>query len=332
MGRKEIVQGLCQVSGITWLAWRRLRSALYVFNYHRIGDPATATFDPDVFSCTEERFAEHVDLLRSRFDLIGLSQLLALIEGRTTLTRPTAMITFDDGYRDNYTKAYPVLRRTGTPAVFFVTTTFVGSKEPPWWDEVVWQARHLTPAQVADLPWSSGVAMQGPDHSRQVLHAFKRSPLPNAEKLAQLRSASGRRIDAAGAGEFMLWDEVRAMRKGGMDIGSHTHTHPILSHLGPSDQLSELATSKRIMQSELGEEVTAVAYPVGGRNAYSMDTVEAARGAGYRAAFTCVEGVNRHPAVNPFELKRINVGENLSPRDFRFAIARMTMRDRFPRA
>jgi len=255
MGRIDLLREICRVSGITSYLWRKLSPGLYVFNYHRIGDPSTAGLDPDVFSCTEERFAEHVDLIRSRFEVIGVSSLLAMIEAGTTPARPTAMVTLDDGYRDNFTRAFPVLHAAGTSAVFFVTTSFVGSPHPPWWDEVVWQAGRITPGQIATVPWLRDVIVDQPraQFCRQVLRVFKRSTSPIDEKLGQLRGATGLTVDASeGADLFMTWDQVRSLRQNGMDIGSHSHTHPILSHLTAAEQRTDLATAKRVLEAELG--------------------------------------------------------------------------------
>jgi peptidoglycan/xylan/chitin deacetylase (PgdA/CDA1 family) len=325
-----LFRSLCQLSGMTAFAWRRLPPGLFIFNYHRIGNPATTPFDPAVFSCSEDRFAEHVQLIRSRFEVIGMAELLTMVNDRTTPRCPMAMITFDDGYRDNYTKAFPVLQATGTPAVFFLTSSFVGSSCIAWWDEVVWQARRIPVERLAQIPWLQDriLTQPLPQIARQVLRAFKRSTLPIDEKLAQLRTASGCVVGAGDrSGLFMDWDDVRAMRRAGMGIGSHCHTHPILSHLSPSEQRAELETSKRIIQEELGEDVHALAYPVGGFGAYSADTIEAARSCDYRVAFTFVAGVNERPCQNPFELRRIGVEEDVSSDHFRFVTAQGAMSD-----
>jgi peptidoglycan/xylan/chitin deacetylase (PgdA/CDA1 family) len=109
---------------------------------------------------------------------------------------------------------------------------------------------------------------------------------------------------------FMSWEEAREMRRGGMWIGSHAHSHQILAHLKPEEQKNELTTSKAILESHLGEAVHTVAYPVGTKGAFNNATLEAARSSGYKAGFSYIPGVNRPTQWLPFELRRISVDNN----------------------
>jgi len=82
------------------------------------------------------------------------------------------------------------------------------------------------------------------------------------------------------------------MIAGGMAIGSHTHSHPVLSQLDPQWQFEELSKSRAILKEKLGIEADALAYPVGGRNSFTDATQRAAQEAGYRVAFSFHGGVN----------------------------------------
>ena len=316
-----------QVSGTTGQAWRFLRPGLYIFNYHRIGDAESAPFDPNVFSCTTNRFAEHVDLIRSRFNVINVAQLLEAIERGSRSTDPLAMITFDDGYRDNFTEALPILRSTGTSAVFFVPTAYIGTNHVPWWDDVAWSIKHAEREDLGDVPWLRDVVLGpiGTKRISRVLSAFKRSNLSIEVKLRQLREATGCSLpEVPDRGLFMSWDEVRLLRQAGMDVGSHTHSHRILGHLDLVEQRAELEMSKRVLETQLGEPIHTLAYPVGKAATYSTDTQEIARSCGYRAAFTFVAGYNRHPIDNPFELRRQGVDSNMSAEELRFSTVRVS--------
>jgi peptidoglycan/xylan/chitin deacetylase (PgdA/CDA1 family) len=104
------------------------------------------------------------------------------------------------------------------------------------------------------------------------------------------------------------------MRDAGMDIGAHSHTHPVLSRLPAEEQYWELAESRRILEQRLGCDVHSCAYPVGGRDAFDETTIRAAEDAGYRVAFSYDQvGFNAAPWRNPLCLSRIEVGKEMTP-------------------
>src|SRR5690606_32229872 len=94
---------------------------------------------------------------------------------------------------------------------------------------------------------------------------------------------------------FMTWEDVVTMRRAGMDIGSHTRSHKILSQLGEKEQKEELTASKAIIEEKLGEPIHALAYPEGGRKSFTDRTCELAEECGYRLAFTFISGFNQQP-------------------------------------
>lgn len=324
MDRYQLKRDLFRVTGVTPYRWRTLRGGIYVFNYHRVGNAEITEFDPNVFSCDEQHFARQIELIRSRFEVINVARLLEMIDTGAKLREPFAMITFDDGYRDNYTHAFPILRASRTPAVFFLPTDFIGKSKLAWWDEIAWLLKHARNRDLREVPWLDGVRPQqcSSRSIRDVLTAFKRSSLEVDTKLQQLRSATGCALtDADVANLFMNWDDVRSMRREGMDFGSHTHSHRILSHLKIETQHAELATSKQVLEAELGEPIFTLAYPVGNASTYTTETQSMAESSGYRAAFSFIAGVNEQPATNRFELRRIAVEENAEPKDLCFATA-----------
>jgi peptidoglycan/xylan/chitin deacetylase (PgdA/CDA1 family) len=111
----------------------------------------------------------------------------------------------------------------------------------------------------------------------------------------------------------MTWDQARALVAAGMSVGSHGVTHRALSRLPEDEQRAELVDSKRLLESEVGREVSALAYPYGWPGAYDATTGRLARDAGYRAAFTAHEGVNLPGPTDPFALRRLGVGFADSP-------------------
>ena len=117
-----------------------VRDSLLVLTYHRIGNPEDHLFDPGVFSATAEQLDDQISHLKRYASLLTVQEALAFIDGKLTKKahRFCALITFDDGYLDNYTTAFPILHSHGVQAVFFLVTSMVGSCQVPWWDHIAY--------------------------------------------------------------------------------------------------------------------------------------------------------------------------------------------------
>ncbi len=307
--KRRLLKRALSASGLLTLRWKTLPPGLYCFGYHRIGEAGRCEFDRNVFSCTAGHFEEQVRELQRHFEIITIERLAGYGAGRGEQGKRFALLTFDDGYVDNYAAAFPVLRAHRAPAVFFLPTAFIGTGRIPWWDEIAWLLRH-SGHSVIRLPWNGEeVALEAArleETIRRVLKSLKRAGAWSMQDgVAALREICG-----AGAPDgqrlFLNWDEIREMRAAGMEFGSHGHSHEVLSHLDPAQQKEELGRSKEILEAALGEPVWSLAYPVGGRDAYNGESCRLARAAGYRFAFTLIRGRNAFPLERPLELMRFS--------------------------
>jgi peptidoglycan/xylan/chitin deacetylase (PgdA/CDA1 family) len=315
MSKRVFLRNILQKAGAVELRWRTLGRHLYCFNYHRIGEPALSAFDRGVFSCSAERFREHISLLQERFDIIDLPRLSYALKSAQP-RRPIALITFDDGYIDNYELAFPILKEFGVTAAFFIPTGFIGGSKLPWWDEIAWSLRHASTPWIRLAGCNDELGLEPTVIDRTIASVLElvkvRCEIPMDDQVAEVREAckpSGS-ISKAGAGLFVNDGQMREMRRAGMDIGSHTHTHRILSHLDAKGQRNELRTSKEILEGTLGEAVKAVAYPVGKRSAYGPQTCRIAESVGYSMGFNFMPGRNRLPTKRPMDLNRLAVDDN----------------------
>jgi len=102
--------------------WLRAEPSIRIVYYHRIG-ACDRVSKPSV--C----FEQELRYLKQNFECLTLRDLCWRLDAEERLSRPAAVITFDDGYRDNYTLAYPLLKLLGIPATFFVTTGYVGTQQ-----------------------------------------------------------------------------------------------------------------------------------------------------------------------------------------------------------
>jgi peptidoglycan/xylan/chitin deacetylase (PgdA/CDA1 family) len=283
-----------------------------VLTYHRIGNAAECLHDSDIFSATSDELDEHVRFLKRGWHISTLEEVLEVVEGTRRLTRPSVLFTFDDGYRDNHSAAYPILASHGVQGVFFLTTGYVGTQLTPWWDRIAYiikSSKSMTFELRYPSKYRFDINQQGIDVViRKVLQLYKSSL--NQDEALFLNSLE-EACDTARPNEeercIMNWGEAAEMLSGGMAIGSHTHSHRILSKLSAEEQLEEMLTSKQLLEARLNTKVQSIAYPVGGPDTFTDVTRSAAEKAGYRIAFSYYGGVNVVGSFHPYDVARVAV-------------------------
>lgn len=288
------------------------RPALAVLVYHRVLRPEDWPYDRDVIEATPEQFDEQMGMLKRRYDVAGPEEMVELILAPEKLKHLRVAITFDDGYLDNYEHAFPILKSHGLAASFFIPTDFVGTKQLPWWDRIAWAVRHTRRTEVnLTYPKPVTIPIDRADPApaiRGVLRAFKRvENLVLDTFLADVERACDVALPTEATDrQFMSWEEAAEMQRGGMAIGSHTHSHRILGHLSADEQKSECEASRALLNKNnlVGD---CIAYPVGNPLSFSQTTIACAKEAGYRSGFSNYGGLNLPSAMTPFDVKRIGM-------------------------
>ena len=296
----------------TPLRWR----GLLALNYHRIGDWDASPLDRGVFSCTADAFAEQMAFLAREFDVITLADLP---HARRDPKGRYVMVTFDDGYRDNYELAFPVLKRERIPATFFITTGFIDDSPLAWWDRIAYVVRTAGEAGLRSLPerpetWGGPLPLTDPASRelaiKAVLAAYYRLPdHKTAGFLADLRALTG--VDAPASltdGLWMSWGNVRELKLAGMGIGGHTHTHPLLARLGPAEQVEEIRICKERLLDAAGVRTRGFAYPVGTPDSFNTMTRAILLANGFDLAFSVYGGHQSMADVDFLDIRRTSVG------------------------
>jgi peptidoglycan/xylan/chitin deacetylase (PgdA/CDA1 family) len=300
----------------------RRRPGLVVLTYHRIAESRADLFYDPVISATPEAFRAQIEWISNHVRLLTLDQLVAQVKSGTPWHEPSLLLTFDDGYRDNFHQAVPILRERSAPATFFVPTAFLDSPRLPWWDQVAYAVKQtcvhrLTlkrnligspPPLEIDLQTVSRHAA-----IMTIIRAFLDDSITNERWfLDQLADQAKVNIDSERLGRdlFMTWDHLRQMADSGagLSIGSHAHSHRKLAGLGDDTQRHELADSKQILETRLGRPVKALAYPYGWAGAYTVGTKALAARAGYCLAFSSREGINQLVGFDRYDVSRLGIG------------------------
>jgi peptidoglycan/xylan/chitin deacetylase (PgdA/CDA1 family) len=282
-------------------------------NYHRIRPDAadfSTPFDDGVYGPTVSQFDEQMDWLKRHVRLLSEAELINGLQTRRGPGELSVLVTTDDGYRDNYTLAFPVLKKHGIPAIFFVSSDLIETRRLGWWDHLAHTLKRSAKARITydgrdlDLVGKRDEAFH---FLKQTLIDSMSSPGRNAlDDLAAICE-----VDPPTAQEqdrqLMTWEQLRDLAEHGIAVGSHTHKHYVLSRLTPEQQRDELARSKALIQQRTGHVVRSIAYPVGGRLHFNAVTLELAQQAGYEIGFSFYSGGNRWATMTPFDVKRTEV-------------------------
>ena len=244
---RDVVSVALWLLGLPLRPWRR--QGVRILLYHTIAqiDPQQ---DPWRLSVSPQQFRAHLrSLCRWGYRVVSLAEVLEMVRGERPVPFRAVAITFDDGFRDTWTQAYPLLQEFQAPATVFVVPGYLSAAEPfPWLDHPAVFERPLS--------W---------------------------EELSQL-----------GANYHIA-------------IGSHSWTHRRLSELSAEEQHQEIERSKRVMEARLGKPVTWFAYPYGGHDSFSEETITWLKQLGFEAACANILGLN-YPGDSLWTLKRTRVG------------------------
>jgi len=266
-----------------------------ILTYHRF----SADLDDDEGKTPARQFARQLEYLTAHYDVVPLSRMVERLIAREPLPSRLAAVTIDDGYRDAYEVAYPLLRRYGISASLFVVTEFADRRAWIWTDKARFLAQQSPPQRLtmqihdSELRLELNGATSRRDASERINSIIKRLPDElKEETIERLSLALGVAIPQTPPEEFssVTWDQAREMCANGVEIGSHTLTHPILTNVDDERLRRELRDSKARLEEVLGHQVDLFCYPNGDNDGRVQRQVAQA---GYRAAVTVVNGLNQ---------------------------------------
>ena len=289
----------------------RQASTFTVLLYHRVLER------PDAYDADQVEwpvFEAQMTFLRRFCAVLSLDEILDRLDNGRALPQRCVALTFDDGYRDLYTLAWPLLSRFRLPVTVFVT---VQALERGWlWRHVVCHVIRATREErvrLETLPTGPQTFDLTTEPKRLLavrqLNDAVIEPMPDgikarvADELAW--KLTGRHLEQVALNGLMLsWDELKTLSRDGVTVGSHALTHPVLTRLPYEEARQEIARSRQVLEERLGIPVAHFAYPYGRRADYSPAIQRLVQAAGYRSACANVYGINE-PASDRFALKRI---------------------------
>jgi peptidoglycan/xylan/chitin deacetylase (PgdA/CDA1 family) len=289
---------LAYFGGLPWLRGRRAGGAGVVLRFERVRPSRPAHFQPLKSHEITPRFLDRTirALKRWKFDIVSIDEVC---RRAVTLAAPRRFVclTFDGGYKDLMTSAYPVLSRHGVPFTVYVPTAFPDGVGEAWWlalEEVIARENRLSlmmdrterhfdigntseKYQVYDFLESWMRALAPPSLSSVIRDLCRRYSVDLA---ALSREAS------------MDWDDLAKLAADPLvTIGSATVNYPVLSSLNDAAALREMTMGRAVAQTAFNRDVRHFAYPIGDRASFRRQHVAMAAEAGFVSAASALSGV-----------------------------------------
>ena len=326
---KRSANSLMDRLGVVSVARALQRSRAAILTYHGV---LNGTADYDYLNhnfIAAESFEAQMRYIWRHYRPIALRELVAAYRDRRTPPAGSVVVTFDDGFANNLTVALPILKRLSVPFTVFVTTGLLDTPGAMLWTERAKRSLFMYPERSVTVPLAGvdrTLDLSSPaaraDASKAVAQRLKRlSPAARNQALDDLERVCGARPVQEHEREryrFLTWAEAREMAAAGVEIGSHTVSHPILTTLDDRTLRDELVESKRRVETELAQECLSFAYPNGSPADFGVREKAVLRESGYQCALSLNGSLNDRPDL--FELDRINVGRQLDPPAFHVAM------------
>jgi len=281
--------------------------------YHRVLD-----LDDDHFpyyeknvSCSPTMFERQMVYLKKRCNILSLEQYVYARQSGSSLPPSSVIVTFDDGYRDIYTNAYPILRKHNVPAVLFVTTNFIEGRKLYWWDAIAKDIKETAVTSV-DLQEVGTFELGTSTWRKKAIEEIAdKLTLMDEEKRKRvidelIQKLKVKKHDEDISTAYVTWEHLCEMSKNNVEIGAHTLSHPNLTQLDDKTLSQELRECKQQIEHELNTSVTSFAYPYGHEGHFDPRVICALKEAGFMCACTTIYGsANRKDDL--YQLKRIPI-------------------------
>lgn len=310
---RDVAATLLYAAGLTRPA-RAAAGRLMIVTFHRVLPPEQlAQYPSPGIAVTPDELSWFLGFFREHFSCRTLRETMDRGLGADAnggADRPLLAVTFDDGQRDNYEHARPVLAAHGVRASFYVVAGAVEDGQPLWHDRMGYALRAAlgrAPREAQVMLRELGVAGGGGDPHLVVADALERLKALDAGGMKGWLERAETIAGAATVPEWdgmMNWQQLRQLAAEGHEIGSHSLSHPILPHCTDAQLVEEIARSRELLAAGLGgAPVDTFCYPNGDHDDRVVAAVERA---GYRYAVTTRWGRNDR-STSRYRLRRCDI-------------------------
>lgn len=304
-----------KVASLSFLI-RRVNHSFSIFCYHKI-------LNNNKFSETNyslKIFEKQMQFLAENFIPMSLEDITEMLCVEKNIPENVIAVTFDDGYKDNYLYAFPILRKFNIPATIFLITGFIENSYLPWWDIISYAIDTTMVNELKLKMINKGKSYQLTNIDNKIKFKNNLNHLllyyNESEKLSMIRDL----LDMLGientelqqCAESLSWEEIIFMSNNGIRFGAHTVNHPILSQIPLVQAKHEIIKSKELIEKKLGTTVKSFAYPNGKEKDFNSNTKKILHDAGFSCAVTTLHGFNNQIS-DFFELRRLQAFDTFIP-------------------
>lgn len=276
---KAFIHAALETCGGNHLARHLTRKQSKILMYHRIIE------HPMIPAIAPAEFERQLAYLKRHFSVLPIDQLLR-DRAAGCVKNNSIAITFDDGHYDFYENAWPLLKKYDLPATLYVTTAFVDRQCWLWPDHIkhiVWNTRKTSISYL-------GKELILTNNNRLDVwniiasHCLEMENDERSEFIRALGTQLNINMEEEPSEHFraVTWDQLREMVSEGLNLGSHTISHRILSKLPPKELETELAKSKLQIERSINSTITGICYPNGMKPDISEAVEKQAKSAGYQ--------------------------------------------------
>lgn len=293
-----------QAKQVMTMVYNQFDTPILILLYHRC---AVLETDPQLLAVTPENFTNQVKWLKARYPVLRFD------ESWESIREPSVVLTFDDGYWDNYAYAVPILERLQVPATIFVSTERIGTGKEPWCDDVermillndnlLGEKIHLDLRKQGTVDIFIADEEARRDLYYRVHDAVRlMQPDEREEVLDEIEEEYGA-FPVRPSHRYMTEAELKKLAESRyITIGGHTVTHSRLSALSCEKQREEIEESIRFLEKTMNKKITTFSYPFGGKADYNADSVAIVREMALKTASNFPGRVYRNTSL--YELPR----------------------------
>ena len=296
--------------------------------YHRVltkDEVAHQSVQPGMYVLNSV-FAQQMSFVKDNLTVLSLQELLELWRNGGWNERARyCVITFDDGWLDNYRHAYPILKRLGIPATIFLPTDYVGSEAWFWPDQLAYLFTMLAEREArgkdlkgverllsaildGDAPFQVEASTRRESRTDEIIERCKTLPIQQINELVN-GLATELEVSLPSGRVIVNWDEVREMSLAGLSFGSHSCSHRIMTTIAPDEVSKELLRSAQVLLDEGVNYVPVFCYPNGNSDAQIQRLVQAS---GYQAAVSVRMGVEGRKPENQYAIRRVGIHNDVT--------------------
>lgn len=297
-----------------------------ILAYHRVSlSNSSNPFLKDMI-VAHDVFERQMQYIKENYKVISIDEIDNYFSESKNHNKNAAVVTFDDGYEDNYKYAFPILKRYSIPAIIYVPTLFINGVASLWWDDLAClfeKTKKKKIRMVYKKEWYNFSLKSDACKKKTFYHLSNILKYSNKHEIDDLLNYLSNLLEVHNADKpsyFLSWKQIEEMSKYNILFGAHTHSHSNVVLLDKKKLNEEIIKPKQIIEQHINKKVKWFSYPYGEKGDFNKESIDVLRKAGYTNSVTMLQGfVNKKDDL--FMMRRIGIGGNDSDEIFQLKLS-----------